>query len=191
MFGQYGIAQKEYDALGGNVYRRCAGKQLRAPGMHKAMGSHPVDPGASGLGALLDVLADSLPQKKQFKLDHLSTGRQLYVLVDGAQPADTLEFRDFQTGKSYKLALTQSVSTKGTETVSSFSIAVTVTDKDGRTHTFTAGSPNITRKGVKAYHLKQLILAPDDTSLVFIVQREEQDTTGNNVRYMVESARPR
>ncbi len=191
MFGQYGIAQKDTTPWAETYIVDVRANNFVPRGMHKAMGSHPVDPGASGLGALLDVLADSLPQKKQFKLDHLSTGRQLYVLVDGAQPADTLEFRDFQTGKSYKLALTQSVSTKGTETVSSFSIAVTVTDKDGRTHTFTAGSPNITRKGVKAYHLKQLILAPDDTSLVFIVQREEQDTTGNNVRYMVESARPR
>ncbi len=191
MFGQYGIAEKDTTPWAETFIVDVAANNFVPKGARKAAGSRPIDPGATGLGALLNVLADSQPQKKKFRVDHLNTGRLLYVLVDGAQAADTLEFRDFQTGKSYKIALTQSVSTRGTDTISSFSIAVTVTDKDGRVHTFTAGSPNIVRKGVKAYHIKQLILAPDDTSLVFIVQREEQDNRGNNIRYMVETARPR
>ncbi len=191
MFGQYGISQKDTTPWAETYIVDVRANTFVPQGTRKTFGSRPVDPGATGLGALLNVLADSQPQKKKFKLDHLSTGRLLYVLVDGAQAADTLEFRDFQTSKSYKIALAQSVSTKGTDTSSSFSIAVTITDKDGRIHTFNAGSPTITRKGVKVYHLKQLILAPDDVSLVFIVQREEQDTTGNNIRYMVETVRPK
>jgi predicted secreted protein len=191
MFGQYGISEKDTTPWAETYIVDVAANNFVRHGAAKSAGTHPVDPGATGLGALLNVLADSLPQKKQFHVDHLITGRLLYVLIDGAQAADTLEFRDFQSGKSYKIALTQSVSTKGTDTSSSFNIAVTVTDKDGRLHTFTAGSPNIARKGVKAYHIKQLILAPDGASLVFIVQREEQDGQGNNVRYMVETARPR
>jgi predicted secreted protein len=191
MFGQYGIAEKDTTPWAETFIVDVPANDFVTRGTHKAVGSHPVDPGATALGALLNAVADSLPLEKKYHVDHLSTGRLLYVLVDGGQPADVLEFRDFQTGRSYKIALTQSVSTKGTDTVSSYSIAVTITDKDGRTHAFTAGSPTITRKGVKAYHIKQLILAPDNTSLVFIVQREEQDTTGNNVRYMVETARPK
>ena len=42
---------------------------------------------------------------------------------------------------------------------------------------------------MKAYHIKQIILAPDGSSLVFLVQKEEQDTQGNNVRYMIETVR--
>ena len=44
---------------------------------------------------------------------------------------------------------------------------------------------------MKAYHIKQIILAPDGVSLVLIVQKEEQDTSGNNIRYMVDTARPK
>ena len=44
---------------------------------------------------------------------------------------------------------------------------------------------------MKAYHIKQIILAPDGASLVFIVQKEEQDTRGSNIRYMVETVRPK
>ena len=189
MFGQYGISEKDSASWAETFIVDVAANNFVPRGAQKSSGTHPVDPGATGLGALLNVLADSLPQKKKFRVDYLITGRLLYVLIDGAQAADTLEFRDFQSGKSYKITLTQSISTRGTDTSSSFTIAVTVTDKDGRVHSFTAGSPNIVRKGVKAYHIKQLILAPDNTSMVFIVQREEQDTRGNNVRYMVETAR--
>ena len=32
--------------------------------------------------------------------------------------------------------------------------------------------------GVKAYHIKEIILAPDNASLVFLIQKEEQDTRG-------------
>ena len=107
--------------------------------------------------------------------------------LDGAEAADNLEFRDFQTGRSYKVVLTQSAATDGG---ASYSIAITVTEKDGTSHSFTAGSPSYARKGVRAYHIKQIILAPDGASLVFVVQREEKDMHGSNVRYMVETTRP-
>ena len=42
---------------------------------------------------------------------------------------------------------------------------------------------------MKAYHIKQIILAPDGSSLVFLIQKEEQDTHGNNIRYLVETVR--
>jgi predicted secreted protein len=191
MFGQYGVSEKDTTPWAETFIVDVAANNFVPKGTARSVGAHPVDPGATGLGALLNALADSLSQKKRYKVDHLATGRLLYVLLDGAQAADTLEFRDFQTGKSYRIALTQSATAKGTDSSSSFSIAVSVTDKDGRVHTFTAGNPSFVRKGVKAYHIKQLILAPDGTSLVFIVQREEQDTRGDNIRYMVETARPR
>ncbi len=108
--------------------------------------------------------------------------------MDGVQAADSLEFRDFQSGRSYKIALTQ---TAGAGGGASFVISIAVTEKDGTSRLLNAGDPSFMRKGVKAYHIKQIILAPDGTSLVFIVQKEEQDTTGNNIRYMVETARPK
>ncbi len=41
---------------------------------------------------------------------------------------------------------------------------------------------------MKAYHIKQIILAPDNASLVFLIQKEQQDTRGDNIRYMMETA---
>ncbi len=185
MFGQYGVAQKDASAWADTYIVDVPSNTYAPKGTESFAGTQPVDPGSNGLGALLNALAVSLPRTKQLRIDHLSTGRLLYILLDGAQAADSLEFRDFQTGRSYKVALTQSAG----DGAASFSIAATVTDKDGTSRSFTAGNPSYARKGVKAYHIKQIILDPDGVSLVFVVQKEEQDSNGSNIRYMVETTR--
>jgi predicted secreted protein len=187
MFGQFGISEKDSTPWADTFIVDVPANSFAVKGTKKFSGAQPVDPGANGLGALLNALSDGLTRTKQLHIDHLATGRLLYVLLDGAQAADSLEFRDFQSGRSYKIALTQSTGTGG----AAYSIAISFTEKDGTLKSFTAGDPSFKRSGVKAYHIKQIILAPDGASLVFIVQKEEQDTHGNNVRYMVETARPK
>lgn len=187
MFGQYGVAQSTSAAWADTFIVDVRANAFASKGTQKFAGTQPVDPGSNGLGALLNALAAGFPRTKQLRIDHLSTGRLLYVLLDGAQAPDTLEFRDFQTGRSYKVALAQTPSTNGG---ASFGIAVTVTEKDGKARAFTAGDPSFTRPGVQAYHIKQIVLSPDGGSLVFVVQKEEKDTKGSNIRYMVETARP-
>ncbi len=187
MFGQYGVAETSSAAWADTFIVDVRANAFASNGTQKFAGAQPVDPGSNGLGALLNALSAGFPRTKQLHIDHLSTGRLLYVLLDGAQAPDTLEFRDFQTGRSYKVALAQAPSANGG---ASYGIAVTVTDKDGKARAFAAGDPSYTRPGVKAYHIKQIVLSPDGGSLVFVVQKEEKDTKGSNIRYMVETARP-
>ncbi len=191
MFGQYGISERDSTPWADAFIVDVRANSFAPKGTKRIAGTQPVDPGSSGLGALLNALADGLPQSKRFKIDHLATGRLLYILLDGAQAADSLEFRDFQSGRSYTVVLTQSSTEKDLDVSSTFSIAVTVTEKDGTVRSFAVGDPVFKRNGVRSYHIKQIILAPDGASLVFIVQKEERDTRGNNVRYMVETARPK
>ncbi len=185
MFGQFGVAEKDSSPWADTFIVDVPSNVFASKGTQSFAGTQPVDPGSNGLGALLNALTVSLPRTKALRIDHLATGRLLYVLMDGVEAADNLEFRDFQSGRSYKVALTQTA----TPTGASFSIAATVTEKDGTSRSFTAGSPSYARKGVKAYHIKQIILDPDGVSLVFVVQREEQDNHGSNIRYMVETTR--
>ncbi len=187
MFGQYGVAEGSSAPWADSYIIDLPGNAYAKKGVRQFASTRPVDPGATALGALLVVLADGITEKRQYRIDHLNTGRLLYVLVDGAPPPDTIEFRDFQSGRSYKVSLTQSSLTSVTGVRSSYSISVTITDKDGRTRTLSAGNPSYGRAGVKAYHVKQILLAPDGSSLVFVVQKEQQDTKGLNVRYMVET----
>jgi predicted secreted protein len=189
MFGQYGIAEKGSLPWAAASIVDVRKNAFVPKGSAELTGAQAADPGTSGLGALLKVLAGAAPQVTRFRIDHLVSGRLLYVLMDGATAADALEFRDFQSGKSYRVALAQTLSPKGDS--SSFSITVTVTDKDGKAVSFVAGDPTFKRPRVKAYHIKQIVLSPDGGALVFVVQKEEQDTHGDNVRYMVEATRPK
>jgi predicted secreted protein len=182
MFGQYGVSEKTSSPFAETFVVDVA-KNVYAPrGVTKVAYTRAAEPGASGLGALLTALADALPQTRQYRIDHLLTGRMLYILMDGAPANEVLEFRDFQTGHSYSVSLL-----KGSG--SSFHITASVTDKTGAARAITAGDPSIQRQGVKSYQIKQIILAPNGNSLVFLIQKEEQDTKGSNVRYMVETVR--
>jgi predicted secreted protein len=187
MFGQYGISQDSSAPWADSFIVDVQANAYARKGARQFVATRPVDPGAGGLGALFNILADGIAETRQYRIDHLNTGRLVYILIDGVQPPDTIEFRDFQLGRSYKVALTQSSSTRGTDVNSSYGIAVTITEKDGKARALNAGDPTFRRYGVKAYRLKQIVLAPDGSSLVFVVQKELQDAKGINVRYMVET----
>ena len=182
MFGQYGVSEKTSSPFAETFVVDVAKNAYAPRGVTKVAYTRAAEPGASGLGALLIALADALPQTRQYRIDHLLTGRMLYILVDGAPANEVLEFRDFQTAHSYSVSLLKGAG-------SSFHITASVTDKTGAARAITAGDPSIQRQGVKSYQIKQIILAPNGNSLVFLVQKEEQDTKGSNVRYMVETAR--
>jgi predicted secreted protein len=186
MFGQYGIQEKSSTPWAETFIVDVRTNAFVSRGMSKASASLPVDSGSDGIGALFDAVAEAQTQEALHKIRHTTTGRMLYILVDGAPAPDVVDFRDFQTGRNYEITMTQSPPSG--EAGASFSLAISVTDKDGVVHTYKAGNPSFRRAGVKAYHIKEIILAPDNASLVFLIQREEQDTQGNNIRYMIETA---
>jgi predicted secreted protein len=185
MFGQYGILEKGSAAWASSYIVDVPANAFAPKAVRQFTSAKPVEPGASPIGALLNVLSEGSATRRQLHIDHLLTGRLLYVLVDGAEASDALEFRDFPSGRSYKVTLAQTPADAG----ASFGLSISVTEKDGTVKTISGGNPALKRPGVKAYHIKQIILAPDGSSLVFLVQKEEQDTTGYNIRYMIETVR--
>ncbi|MGA2763508.1 MAG: DUF2259 domain-containing protein [Spirochaetia bacterium] len=186
MFGQYGILEKASTPWADVSIVDVKANAFVPRGIHKVSSSRQLDPGSDAIGAVFDALEESRVQVAQHRIHHLLTGRMLYILVDGTPAPDTVDFRDFQTGRSYDVTLTQSPAAG--EAGASYSLAISVTEKDGKVRAYKAGDPSLRRPGVKAYHMKEILLAPDGASLVFLIQKEEQDSRGNNIRYMVETA---
>jgi predicted secreted protein len=189
MFGQHGILEKTSYPYAELYLVDVPANSFVPQGTKKVSYTKGVEPGSTGLGALLNALGDMSGQKRQYRIDHLVTGRLLYLLVDGVNPAETLEFRDFQAGTKYAVTLVQTPGTKDGAPAAAFSLKVTVTGKDGKAKDLTVGAPALARAGVKAYRVKQVILGPDGAALVFVIQKEEADGAGVNVRYMVETVR--
>jgi predicted secreted protein len=189
MFGQHGILEKTSYPFAELAIVDVPANSFVPQGTKKVSYTKGVEPGSTGLGALLNALGDMAAQKRQYRIDHLVTGRLLYLLVDGVNPAETLEFRDFQTGMKYAVTLVQTPGTKDGAPAAAFHLKITVTGKDGKAKDATVGNAALTRAGVKTYRVKQVILGPDGAALVFVIQKEEADGAGVNVRYMVETVR--
>ncbi len=187
MFAQYGV--KENSSLAyAELYTVDVARNRFVPGgARRTTADTAVEPGTDGRGTLFNLLAEVLPLKKKYCIDHALTGRLLYILLDGAEPLAELEFRDFQADKKYKVVLSQSSEGSGTGIKASFHLVITVEDSAGGVRSYTAGRPDYWREGVRGYRVRQILLAPDGRSLVIAVERAEEDPAGASVRYMVET----
>jgi predicted secreted protein len=189
MFAQYGLKEADSSPYA-ELYIVDVQANVFAPYGKKSLDyKQKVEPGNSGLGVLFNIIEQNIALKNRYAINHLSTGRILYHLMDGEENEEPITFRDFISNKKYKILLHQQAQGQGKNIESSFHIELTITI-GGSSKTYTVGHPAYKRKGVKNYKIKQIILAPDEKSLVFLIEKEEVDTTGINIRYMVETVKP-
>ena len=127
------------DRLGRHVHRRRSGQRLRHAGDDTSSPARSRSIPGERLGRSAEALSDGLPRTKQFRIDHLSTGRLLYVLLDGRRPPTP-----WSSGTSSPGGPTRSPSRRlplqGPRAHPSASRS-RVTEKDGTTRSFTAGDP--------------------------------------------------
>lgn len=188
MFGQYGVS--EDSILYAEIYTvDVPANKYASGGVAKAQFDVPLQPGQSGIGGLLTLLGRSSDLVKKYGINHMKPGRIIYVLVNGKEPEPLLEFRDFSSGDTYKIALKQSQISAGGKSGSSFYIDLTVIDKNGRMRGHTVGLPGYVREGVSGYRIESVFLSPDAKSMVFLVERAEDGPDGTDVRYMVETVK--
>jgi predicted secreted protein len=144
-------------------------------------------PGMDGSGALYTLLGENASLVDRYGISHLRPGRIVYLLVDGEEPKSSIEFRDFNTGNRYRVELIQSRRGEDENVSAAFHIELGVTFTDGTVRERTVGLPEFYRDGVSQYRISHIYLGPNEASLVFVVQKENQLETGKSVRYMVET----
>lgn len=186
MFAQYGVDADSSRPFADLWVVDVADNDFAPGGVGSFSGSKPVDPGVTGEGALFRLLFDRAELTKRYAIDHLASGRLVYILLDGDQPLEEIAFRDFVAGRSYRVALEQSVSGEGREALSSFHLSLTI-ENGTVVRNRIVGHPEIRRRGVLSYTIRQILMAPADDALVFVIERQEANGGGVDVRYMVET----
>jgi predicted secreted protein len=188
MFGQYGIDQAAGKPYAETYLVDNKKNDFVDKGVARKTFEAAIEPGQDAVGALFALVGEGAGLVKKYKIDHLRPGRLLYVLMDGQEPPASLSFRDFKNGSNFEIALNQSSSeAKGTVS-SSFGIAVSYTSKEGAAvKRVVGGNPDIKRQGVKAYVIRRIIAAPDERTLVFLVEKRTVEKGDPAVRYMVEA----
>ena len=185
VFGQYGVGGDESRPFAEIYVVDVAGNRFVSGGVFSFTSSEPIALGQDGRGALYTLLAQARAVLTERRVDHLSTGRPVYVLVDGDEPRDRLTFRDFNTGRRYDVRLVQERRGEGDETSAAFHVRLAITGADDAVQTLTIGRPAYFRSGVASYRITQILSGPDERSVVIVV---EMRTPDGSIRYMVETA---
>lgn len=189
LFAQYGIASEDSRAYAELYAVDMAGNRFRPGGVLKKHFTEQLFPGQDGSGALYMALREFGPTIEKEKINHLATGRLVYLLINGEEPQEHLEFRDFLRGEQFKVDLVQQQYGQGEDISSSFHLEVEIIPKDAEARSYKVGHPDYKRPGVLEYRIKQVFFSPDEKGLVFVIERDEMDGRGNNIRYMVETLR--
>jgi len=153
----------------------------------------PIIPGQDGSGALYTLLAANGSLFKKYAIDFLRQSRPLYLSMEanaGSQVDNTpIEFRDFESGDAFTASIVSLVDGTGETLKSSFFINLERTKADGSKKKYVVGTPQIKRPLIAAYRICRVMIAPQDGSMIFVIEMTKKSASGNDIRYMVEALR--
>jgi predicted secreted protein len=152
-----------------------------------------VTSGQDGSGALYRLIAENGVLANRYGVDFLLQGYPLYLSLEASDSSDNggeiIEFRDFQAGASYRAVLLPTLEGSGGNLKSSFFINLERTARDGSKRSYTVGSPTVKRSLVSAYRIRKVVIAPQDGSLIFVIEMKKPGNNGFDIRYMAEALR--
>lgn len=191
MFAQYGIRHSDSKPFAEIYTVDVPGNVFVSGGVATRVFDRTVSSGQDGSGALFTLLPELRSVVTSHRVDHLEQGRIIYFLVNGENEPDRsrIEFRDFRTNVRYTIAVDQQSRGSGTDGSAAFHLDLTVRYPDGTTVERRVGRPGFYRDGVNRYRVGRVVIAPDNRSLVVVMERITDITSGRQVRYMVETVR--
>lgn len=187
MFGFYGLdlgAGKPYAEIYVVDTKR---NDFVRDGVHKGLYAVDLEPGWNPSGAFFKLFTGASSAAGRYKIDHLQQGRLIYLSVNGEEGEDALSFRDYKTQDQWELKLDQKAVEKDGVTSSSFGIELAFTSAAGKKSAIKIGNPQIERRNVLSYAMRQVIVAPDGKTVVILVERRERIGQATGLRYMVET----
>ncbi|MDR1863122.1 MAG: DUF2259 domain-containing protein [Treponema sp.] len=189
MFAQYGVQSETLKPWADLFVVDVVKNDFVSGGKYSYIHDSPVAAGQDGSGALYRVIARHGALAAAYRVNFLFQGKPLYIAPEAPDSLynDTLEFRDFESGFSYKAALVSTIERRGAAMVSSFYINLERTGGDGSTKFFTLGDPQMKRPRISSYKIRKVMIAPHDGSMIFVIEMKKQDGSDVNIRFMVEA----
>lgn len=190
LFGQYGINVNSKKPVA-ELYFVNVDKNIYYPGgVFKKTYNQPSEAGEDGKKALYSLLANSEVSllRQKLKINHLLTGRLIYLVHDEeGQSKDfshrDLFFQDLEKGDNYRVTLRKNINPdrKGRDLESSFFINAQLLDDMGKVKGhLVSGHPHYNRKGISDYRIIQIYITPSqEGELLFVIERKNQKIDGS------------
>jgi predicted secreted protein len=191
IFAQYGVKSSTLKPWADLFVVDVASNDFIRGGRISYTHDRPIEAGQDGAGALYRLVAQNAGLAGHYEIAYPNQGQPLYIALDGdpAYNGESITFRDFISGISYKANLVETVTGEGENIRSSFVINLECSENDGTEKTFVVGTPEITRPLISSYRIKKVLIAPSGNSLVFVIEMKLRAADGHDVRYMVEALR--
>jgi predicted secreted protein len=191
MFAQYGIQSGTLKPWADLFVVDVPKNNFVSGGRNSYVHDSPVVAGQDGSGALYRVITRHAALADTYRVNFLFQGQPLYIsLEDPVSPSgETIEFRDFESGSSYRAALVAAVEGSGPAMKSSFYINLERTGRDGSKKSYTVGTPQVKRPLIASYRIRKVMIAPRDGSMIFVIEMKKQDGSNFDIRFMVEALR--
>ena len=189
MFAQYGVQSKTLKPWADLFVVDVPRNNFVSGGRLSLVHDGPVVSGQDGTGALYRIIAENTALAEKYRINYCFQGQPLYINLENGNSAGTIEFRDFESGASYKAALVSSVEGSDAALKSSFYINLEKTARDGSKKTYTVGTPQIKRPLIASYRIRKVVIAPHDGSMILVIEMKKQDGGDYDIRYMVEAVR--
>jgi len=191
MFAQYGVQSGTLKPWADLFVVDVARNNFVSGGRISYIHDAPVVAGNDGSGALYRLIARNSALADQYRINYLNMGQPLYIAINGAStsPGETIEFRDFASGNSYRANLVPYTEGEGQNLKSSFFINLECNTAAGGKRAYTVGTPQIKRPLINEYRIRKVMIAPHDGSMIFVIEMKRLAGSGFDIRYMVEAVR--
>ena len=151
--------------------------------------SRPITAGQDGSGALHRVIAQNASIAERHNVNYNLQGKPLFIAMNDGIPGETIEFRDFENNISYRATLVPSFEGHGAGLRSSFVINLESTTQSGARRTYTVGTPQVRRPLIESYRIRQVMVDPQSSSMIMVIEMRQRADENFNIRFMVEAVR--
>jgi len=191
MFGQHGVLSPSLSPWADLYIIDVSSNSFVSNGRASSTQSAPIRAGQDGSGVLHTLVSVNSNFSSRYGINFQNQGLPLYISRDENPPprGETIEFRDFLSGKSYRANLIPTITGSGRNVRSQFFINLDVTLPNGQSKTYTIGSPGHVRQKIAQYNIKRVLIDASGSSVIFVIEMRRAAENGYDIRYMVEAVR--
>ncbi|MCL2442779.1 MAG: DUF2259 domain-containing protein [Treponema sp.] len=191
MFGQYGVLSPSLHPWAELHVVDIAGNSYVPNGRISYTQNSAIRAGNDGAGVYRTLLANNTSLTSRYGINFQNQGLPLYISRDENPPArgETIDFRDFLSGKRYVARLIPTITGSGANVRSQFYITLEATSANGHVRNYTIGNPNFVRQRIMQYNIKRVLIDSEGRSIIFVIEMKRHASNGHDTRYMIEAVR--
>ncbi|MCL2196503.1 MAG: DUF2259 domain-containing protein [Treponema sp.] len=191
MFGQHGVLSPSLRPWADLYVVDVTSNSFVSNGRASFVQSAPIRAGQDGSGVLHTLVSTHSNLSARHGINFQNQGLPLYISRDENPPArgESIDFRDFLSGKSYKANLIPTITGTGQNVKSQFFINLEVTSPGSPVKTYTVGAPGFVRQKIAQYNIKRVLIDEKGSSIIFVIEMLHVAENGYDIRYMVEAVR--